>query len=194
MPKGTEEGEEVQLTGRRFSLRLGQPVRFHLVSSSDDTERNAGELYEIESEHMITLPPLVAVLDAEHNNKNEVEVELVSSLTEVGTLKIECVGLSAAQQRWDVEFQLRKELSAQQQVVTNVTAPPLPARFDEATDKIQVVYGHGKKEFDPKAVKQLRNDLEKLLGKRDSWEVPLLRALFDLLMEVQKKTSPFQYT
>ncbi len=187
MPKGTEEGKEVQLTGRRFSLRLGQPVRFHLVSSSDDTERKAGELYDIDSEHMITLPPLVAVLDAELNNKDEVEVELVSSLTEVGTLKIECVGLSDTQQRWDVEFQLRKELSEQQHIQSDIAAPPLPARFEEANDSIQTVYGHSKKEFDPKAVKQLRNDLEKLLGKRDSWEVPLLRALYDRLIEVQKK-------
>lgn len=187
MPKGTEEGQDVHLTGRRFSLRLGQPVRFHLVSSSNDTESIAGELYDIDSEQMVILPPLVAVLEAEQGAKNEVEVELVVSLTEVGTLKIECVALSDAQQRWDVEFQLRKELREQQGVETEVAAPQLPARFDEAKQKIQNVYGQGKKEFDPKAVKQLRNDLEKLLGKRDSWGVPLLRVLFDVLIAEQKK-------
>ncbi len=187
MPKGTEEGQEVQLTGRRFALRLGQPVRFHLVSSSDDTKRQAGELYDIDVEHMITLPPLAAVLDIEHHDKNEVEVELACSLTEVGTLNIECVSLSSEKQRWDVEFQLRKELSAQQQAATNVEEPALPARFAEAKDKIQTVFGHGTKEFDPKAVKKLRNDLEKLLGKRDSWDMSLLRAIHDILMEGHKK-------
>ncbi len=185
MPKGTEEGQEVPLTGRKFALRLGQPVRFHLLSTSDDTDYTAGELLDVDTETMIALPPLVAVMDAEYNNKKEAEVELVSLLTEVGTLKIECVGLSAEPQRWGVELQIRKELGAQQQAPAHVTEPSLPARFEEVKDKIQTVYGHGKKEFDPKAVKQLRNDLEKLLGKRDHWDMPLLRVLYDVLIEGQ---------
>jgi len=49
-----------------------------------------------------------------------------------------------------------------------------------------LVFGESKKQANPKAVKSLRADLEKLLGKRDSWEVPLLRALFDLLLEGKK--------
>lgn len=187
MPKGTEEGLEVPLTGRRFVLRLGQPVRFHLVSSSDDDACKPGELCDIDPEHMITLPPLVAVLDAEQDNKNQVEVELVSSLTEVGTLKIECVSPSSASQRWNVEFQIRKQPGAHMPVATNAAATPLPARFEEARKTIQTLYGHARKEVDPKAVKQLRNDLEKRLGKRDHWDMPLLRALFDILMEGQKR-------
>jgi molecular chaperone DnaK (HSP70)/regulator of replication initiation timing len=186
MPKGTEEGVEVPLAGRKFALRLGQPVRFHLLSSSDDTILKAGEVLDVDTETMIELPPLVAVMDTAYNNMNELEVELVCSLTEVGTLKIECVSLSSEAQRWNVEFQLRKELSTQQHMPTDVTAPVLPARFEEATEKIRSVYGHGKKEFDPAAVKQLRNDLENCLGKRDHWDLPLLRALFDVLMEGNK--------
>ena len=187
MPKGTDEGQEVHLDGRKFALRLGQPVRFHLVSSSDDTKLEAGQLCDIDLEHMILLPPLIAVLETEHKQKNEVEVELVSSLTEVGTLKIECVSLTTDTQRWDVEFQIRKDLSAQQQEKTNIPAASLPARFEEAKEKIQSVYGQARKEFDPKAVNKLRNELEKLLGKREHWDIPLLRALFDIFMENQKR-------
>jgi len=33
LPHGTEEGQEIRLQNRIFALRLGQPVRFHLVSS-----------------------------------------------------------------------------------------------------------------------------------------------------------------
>ena len=187
MPKGTEEGQEVPLSGRKFVLRLGQPVRFHLVSSSDDSEHEPGELYDIDSEHMIALPPLVAVLDAAQNNENEVEVELVSTLTEVGTLKIECVSLSDESQRWDVEFQIRNESGEQPLAMTNAAATPLHARFEDARQKIQTVYGQARKEVDPRAVKQLRNDLAKLLGKRDDWDTPLLRALHDVLMEEQKR-------
>lgn len=188
MPKGTDEGQEVHLTGRKFALRLGQPVGFHLVSSSDDSKFEAGQLCDIDLAHMIMLPPLVAVLETEHDSKNEVEVELVSSLTEVGTLKIECVSLSSDAQRWDVEFQIRKDIAGQQQqTLSNIPEPSLPARFDEAKEKIQAVYGHARKAFDPKAVKKLRNELEKILGKRDQWDIPLLRALFDVLMEGEKR-------
>ncbi|MGB5277569.1 MAG: Hsp70 family protein [Gammaproteobacteria bacterium] len=183
MPKGTEEGQEMLLTGRKFALRIGQPVSFHLLSSSDDTDCMPGELLDVDAETMIELPPLVALMDAEYDHKKEVEVELVSVLTEVGTLKIECVSLSSDTGRWDVEFQIRNQPGAQQQAPARVDEASLPARFEDAKDKIQTVYGHAKKEFDPKAVRHLRNDLEKLLGKRDQWDMPLLRALFDALIE-----------
>jgi hypothetical protein len=37
LPRGSEEGHEIPLPERSFSLRLGQPVRFHLASSVADT-------------------------------------------------------------------------------------------------------------------------------------------------------------
>jgi len=187
MPKGTEEGLEVSLSGRRFALRLGQPVRFHLLSSSDDTEYEAGQLLDVETEDMIALPPLVAVMDTARNNENELEVELVCTLTEVGTLELECVGLSSAAQRWSVEFELRREFSAQPQAPADASLSALPARFAEAADKIRMLYGQARKKVEPKAVRQLRSDLEKHLGKRDSWDMPLLRALYDVLIEGQSR-------
>jgi molecular chaperone DnaK (HSP70) len=42
LPRGTEEGHEIRLPERIFSLRLGQPVRFHLASSVADTRLSAG--------------------------------------------------------------------------------------------------------------------------------------------------------
>lgn len=136
---------------------------------------------------MIELPPLVALMDAEYDNKKEVEVELVSVLTEVGTLNIECVGLSSDPGRWDVEFQIRNQAGAQPQATARVDEAALPERFEDAKGKMQAVYGHSKKEFDRKAVRHLRNDLEKLLGKRDQWDMALLRALFDVLIEGKKR-------
>ena len=37
-PQGAEEEKDYFLTGRRFALRVGQPVKFHLVSSTDETQ------------------------------------------------------------------------------------------------------------------------------------------------------------
>jgi hypothetical protein len=42
LPRGTEEGHEIRLPERTFSLRLGQPVRFHLASSVADSRLPAG--------------------------------------------------------------------------------------------------------------------------------------------------------
>ena len=40
LAKGTEEGQEIRLSGRRFSLTLGEPVRFNLLTSTHDSLSN----------------------------------------------------------------------------------------------------------------------------------------------------------
>ena len=60
LPRGSEEGEELLLEERRFALRLGQPVQFHLVSSTSDIEYLPGQITAIDSDDFVFLPPLVA--------------------------------------------------------------------------------------------------------------------------------------
>jgi molecular chaperone DnaK (HSP70) len=181
LPKGTEAGQEISLEERRFGLRLGEPVQFHLLSSTADTAHAAGALSVIDDGEFVSLPPLVAALDKTYGDPDEVEVGLVTTLTEVGTLQIDCVSLADSRQRWNVEFQIRRDLAQRRQGVPHTTAA-LPPKFDRVQEKLEVVYGQRKKQFDPKAVRKLRGDLEQLLGKRDAWETPVLRALFDELL------------
>ena len=185
MPKGTEEELELILSERKFSLRLGQPVQFHLYSTTADRLYQAGEIITIDdqslaSQHFISLPPLAVVL--EKTALDSVTVSLAATLTEVGTLKIDCVAEN--QQRWHVEFQIRRQLSEQRKTQTTLA---LPAKFNEVEQKIDAVFGESKQAMPPKVVKALRIDIEKCLGKRDSWEVPVLRALFDQLLENKKR-------
>ena len=50
----------------------------------------------------------------------------------------------------------------------------LPPQINGAVEKIQVIFGSKSKHIDPKAVKNLRADLEKQLGSsRSDWETPL---------------------
>ncbi|GAA3918948.1 Hsp70 family protein [Litoribacillus peritrichatus] len=187
LPKGTEEDQEQTLSERRFSLQLGQPVQFHLFSTTADRQFQPGEIISLSDEDLssqafISLPPLVAVMDSESSNATTMEVSLATTLTEVGTLKIDCVAENEAtesQQRWQLEFEIRKNLSKQR----DTASEQLPANFDQVTEKVSDVFGSSKKDNNPKAVKTLRADIEKLLGKRDTWEIPVLRALFDLLLE-----------
>ncbi|MFT6924641.1 MAG: molecular chaperone DnaK (HSP70) [Psychromonas sp.] len=181
MPKGTEEEQELTLSERKFSLQLGLPVQFHLFSTTADHLYNVGEIITLDQQtlaegHFISLPPLVVVL--EKNTLDSVIVSLATRFTEVGTLKIDCVAEN--QQRWHLEFQIRKQLS--QHRATDKTAV-LPDGFDQVREQIDLVFGESKKQVTPKVVKSLRADIEKLLGKREHWELPLLRALFDQLLE-----------
>ena len=179
LPRGSEEGDEVILKDRQFALRLGQPVRFHLASMTGDTPFKPGDLTDI-TDQFHSLPPLaVAFEHGEEQGNREVIVQLAVTQTEIGTLKIQCVSVADSTQRWDVEFQIRKKGLAGLQ-----TDAALPAQFNAAVEKIQTVFGSKSKQVDPKAVKNLRADLEKLLGSsRNEWETPLLRAMFAALLE-----------
>ncbi|MGZ8935717.1 MAG: Hsp70 family protein, partial [Methylobacter sp.] len=180
LPKGSEEGDEVILKDRRFALRLGMPVRFHLVSMSGDNEFKPGDVTDI-TDLFHSLPPLAVAFEGDENKPNaEAIVQLAVTQTEVGTLKIQCVSVEDSNQRWDVEFQIRKKGTVQ-------TDAGLPAQFPAVVEKIQAVFGSKSRQIDPKAVKNLRADLEKQLGcSRNEWETPLLRALFAVLLEGSK--------
>lgn len=181
LPRGSEEGNEIILKERQFALRLGQPVRFHLVSSTGDNPYKAGDLAEI-TDDFHSLPPLAVAFGNDENSSAEIIVRLGVTQTEVGTLKIQCVSVADNSQRWDVEFQIRKKGK-----VSDYIDIKLPPQFDAAVDKITAVFGSKSKQVDPKAVKSLRIDLEKVLNSpRSEWETPLLRAFFTLFLDGMK--------
>ena len=111
LPRGTEEGVRIVLSGRRFALRLGQAVRFNLLASSrSDMPAQAGQIAEIGGEGWVELPPLSTVLPApEGRDKAQVEVQLQASMTEVGTLEVRCVPAKTedATQSWLLPFAVR---------------------------------------------------------------------------------------
>jgi len=181
LPKGSEEDKEVILKDRNFALRLGMPVRFHLASISNDAVFKAGDITDI-NDLFHSLPPLAVAFEGDDTQDTEVIVQLAVTQTEVGTLKIQCIAINNAEQRWDVEFQIRKQSQARLPQDTS-----LPPQFEAAVTQIQSIFGSKSKDIAPKAVKNLRVDLEKQLGlTRSEWNTPLLRALFANLLEGSK--------
>ena len=182
LPRGTEEGHEILIADRTFALRLGHPVRFHLVSSSADTVYQAGELTDLANGDFVRLPPIATVVEPRSGRSTrETAVQIATSLTEVGTLEVHCIELDNPAQRWLLEFQLRR---ADAQV--NLPADPAHARhpaLDEALEQIDRSFGARAQKVDPKEVKRLRAQLEQLLGPRESWNSALLRELFGALWE-----------
>ncbi|THC44482.1 Hsp70 family protein [Massilia sp. Mn16-1_5] len=185
LPRGTPAAHEVRLHERSFALRLGRPVRFHLVSTVADAGHavKAGELVDLAPEDVVRLPPIATVLRAQPGAapRSEIAVQLAASLSEVGSLEVHCVAEDGSG-RWQLAFELRDAASEEEAVEVE----ELPPQLDAAVDKIERVFGTRSKAVDPKEVRQLRAGLEHLLGRREAWATPLLRRLFDALMERAK--------
>ncbi|KXU87453.1 molecular chaperone DnaK [Paraburkholderia monticola] len=183
LPRGTEEGHEILIAERTFALRLGHPVRFHLVSSSSDTAYQPGELVDLTRGDFVRLPPIATIVQPRdgHPAARETAVRIATSLTEVGTLDVHCIELDDPSQRWLLEFQLRGE-----DAHVNLAAAGAQQRhpaLDRALELIDRCFGSRAQKVDPKEIKRLRAQLEHLLGPRDSWNSALLRELFGALWE-----------
>ncbi|WP_295994292.1 Hsp70 family protein [Rugamonas sp.] len=195
LPRGSAEGREILLAERSFALRVGRPVRFHLVSSVAESgpAPQAGALVDLNRGDYQRLPPMATVLRAGGADAlKEIPVQLATTLSEVGTLEVHCVATdnaddtndaappSAAPHRWLLEFQLRDHGASTDGADASDAAPP--PRFNEALEKIDRIFGGRAQQVELKEVRQLRARLEHLLGGREQWPTPLLRQLFDALM------------
>jgi len=187
LPRGAEEGEEVQLKARTFSLKLGQPVRFPLASSTGEAVlHRPGDLVEVDGDSFRELPPLAAVLEDESGQAGDsLPVQVTSALTEVGTVELSCVAAEGPSRRWKLELQLRGRAGAE---VAAQKVTQLHPRFDEATALIKQVFGKSSAKAEgAKPVKTLRAGLEKRIGPRETWNTPLLRELFGALLAGMKR-------
>lgn len=174
LPRGSEPGAELPLAGRRFALRVGQPVNFQLLSSVGGERAAPGHVAAVE-DGFTRLPPVSTVVQAA-DGRRELPVTLSAALTEVGTLALQAV--DDAGRRHQLEFRLRGTGGA------DATGDALPhPRLDAALERIERVFGPRAKDVTPKEVRQLRAGLEQLLGPRERWSLPLLRRLFDALLQ-----------
>lgn len=194
LPRGSEPGEEVLLKDRSFALRLGQPVRFNLLSATaeaDHTPPQAGELVTLTNGQFDPLPPITTVLGAtnaistrargQFDQKN-IPVQLAASLTEIGTLEMHCISQSDPNQRWLLEFDLRHSPNSGNPCGDSGNTDPMTtARLQEAITQIDCIFGTGSPPPEVKQVKQLRAQLAHILGERERWATPELRQLFDAL-------------
>nr|WP_308632908.1 Hsp70 family protein [Massilia norwichensis] len=191
LPRGEKPGVEVRLLERSFGLRLGRPVRFHLVSTTADPQGAPplpGQLIDLDPADVVRLPAIATVLRAQtagtgSEKKTEMPVQLAASLSEVGTLEVHCVAEDGSGQRWKLEFQLR---GAEDETQDEDADAALPPRLTDALQRIDRIFGSRNQQVESREVRQLRGSLEHLLGAREQWTTPLLRRLFDALMERAK--------
>lgn len=198
LPRGSQEGQELQLTQRTFALRLGRPVRFHLASTTAGSGSPAGarlgEIVTFDDGDIERLPPIATVVAPGHADdagtggaRREVPVQLATTLTELGTLELHCVGVEDPARRWLLEFQLRGEPAESASAAPGAAGEgAMHPGLKEALERIERVFGARSQQVGPKEAKQLRAQLEQLLGARERWATPLLRRLFDALWQRAK--------
>ncbi len=191
LPRGTEEGVRIVLSGRRFALKLGQAVRFSLVAHSGSQPAQAGQLLPLQGEGWVDLPPVATVLPAPQGQATaQIEVQLHASMSEVGTLEVRCVAVEDASQSWLLPFSLRSEnatetIAASAQSVSDSGRNDL--KIERAIALIERIFGSQAQAVTAKEVRALRPALESVLGPRDGWDMAVLRALFDALLSRAKR-------
>lgn len=185
LPRGSEPGCGLALADRTFTLRLGQPVRFHLATSAADTgpPPAVGAVLTLAADTLHRLPPLATVVPPTQATagRRDLPVRLEATLAEVGTLDLRCVSVEDPAQHWQLAFQLRAPAATTASTVQ--TDAQLAPRLPEAIALLDRVFGAKTHKLAPKDIKGLRVQLDHLLGHRDRWTRPLARRLFDVLWQ-----------
>jgi molecular chaperone DnaK (HSP70) len=186
IPRGQPEGQPVDVGERPFHLALGRPVQFPLYSTAAQFEK-PGDVVPLR-EDMKRLPPIHAFLKSTRTRVGKVPVHLRASLTEIGTLELWCVS-NRGDDRWRLEFELR---GTQGEAATG-EVESTPPGFAQAKDIIVLFFpGRGLPAPQPipdapKNVKQIWPWLERLLGAREGWRLPVLREIAGVLLAGAQK-------
>ncbi len=173
IPRGLEEGEMVRVRTPTFKLALGLPVQFRLFTTTSDVLDRPGDIVKFDPALHAMLPALHTVIAGEKGGQKEVQLEC--QLSEVGTLALSCV---SGVEQFRLEFELRGAVVSESPTV--VAAMPL--RFADAALEVERVFGVKPMPVGPKDVKNLFRTLEKQLGPRQHWTLPVLRQLWTQLL------------
>jgi molecular chaperone DnaK (HSP70) len=112
VPRGLEEGSEVQLPAQEFGLVVGEATEFRFLSSATRREDEVGTTVETWEDDITELAPLETTLHREGQEGATVPVRLEARVTEVGVLELWCVSRDGTQ-RWKLEFNVRPQVSGE---------------------------------------------------------------------------------
>ena len=183
MPRGTEEGQTLEIDREDLQLVANKPVSFRLYSSLTRTEDRVGEVVEFDSAAVGADLHLHAPLNAvirfgKKIEERRIPVKLGARLTEVGTLEIWAES-KGSEHRWRLQFELRKQAAAKP------SARPAAVVSEEAVGRAEELIGEvfrGRAGFAPE---DLPGRLEQAVGLgRNSWPLSLIRRLADRMLEI----------
>jgi molecular chaperone DnaK (HSP70) len=176
IPRGQEEGQTVELKARPFTLTLGRPVQFPLYSTTSDRIDRPGDIVAVVEPEFRSLPPTHTLFKG--SGSSTVPIFLRATLTELGTMELWCVNATKPEERWRLEFELRGSAARSARTVIE----SMPQRFEEACEAVDRVFGKTPMVVETREVKQLFRAIERIIGPRETWRLPLLRELWGTLI------------
>ena len=192
VPAGVEPGQTIELSQRRFSLRVSEPVEFPLYVSSTRLTDKPGELVVVDREQMTPLPPIRTVLQTRKRSSAEtVDVHLHARLTEIGTLELWCSQLEG-KQSWRLQFDVR--CATQTDVAPHQSAAEAEGFIDEQT--WQQCHAVIAATFGPEATEKPEAVVKQLAAAagmhRNAWPTSFCRRIWEALMDFQegRRRSP----
>ncbi|CUB03410.1 hsp70 family protein [Marinomonas fungiae] len=178
LPKGTPKEELVKLS-QSFKVRMGEQVQFPLYRCDDHLNCEIGEL-KADQDGLHFVSNLVTELDGKFD-ADVVDVALTATMTEVGILKVE-LSSNSFDNHWVLHFGVAKTSEEQSD---NDQDGPLHSNMGQAEEHLVKCFSTaGQKEY-PDLVKSLKQDLDRLLGDRDEWNLATSRRLADKLLAVK---------
>ncbi len=111
VPRGIEEGSDIDLPAQEFALVVGEPTEFRFLSSATRREDQVGSLVESWDDDLAELAPLVTTLEWSGQEGTSVPVRLQARVTELGVLELWCVSRDGSH-RWKLEFNVRSQGNA----------------------------------------------------------------------------------
>ena len=178
--RGLEEGSEISLGNRKFTVLTNQPVCFDLYSSSFRSGDRSGNVIDVD-DSLTTLPPLQTVIKyGKKGSRRPVPIEIEANYTEVGTLSLWCRSM-ISNHRWQLQFQLRDTKIAE-------------SIQDEEIFEVSLVESARKilrSTFEPGSATRNMDNLVKDIAEvvdrpREEWPLGLIRTLADDLISFKK--------
>jgi hypothetical protein len=107
VPRGLEEGSEVDMPPQEFGLVVGEPAEFRFLASVTRQDDAVGSIIETWGDDIQELAPLATTLQWQGHEGATVPVRLQARVNEVGVLELWCVARD--DRRWKLEFNVRAE-------------------------------------------------------------------------------------
>ena len=107
---GMEEGTELRIPGREFSLIIGEPAEFRIFSSATRKDDTPGTMIEDFTEELQELPPMEVHFPSSSEGHERVRVTFETVVTETGVLQLWCAAPDG--RRWKLEFNVRESVTA----------------------------------------------------------------------------------
>ncbi len=178
--RGLEEGSDIILGDRAFTVLTNQPVSFDLYSSSFRAGDRSGDVIAAD-DTLTSLPPLQTVIKfGKKGTRQPIPVEMEASYTEVGTLSIWCRS-QVSNHRWQLQFQLRDTPAVESVKEEEVFEASL---VESAREKIKETFGPGGA---VQKVDTLVKEITEIVERpREMWPLSFIRALADDLISFRK--------